>query len=249
MPDKVRAWAATHVGRVRRQNEDSCLVGAWRSRRGGGSWRGNVPNASLWAAVADGMGGHMRGEVASALVIDCIAELIGRVAGEDDIHQLLFEANTRLFQAMAAPGGSPAMGSTVVGFVAGARHGWIFNVGDSRAYVVAAGRLHRVSEDHTPGRSVTGVRSHALTQSLGGTLTPRPLTPHVVRLDLASIEAILLCSDGLTDMVEDEEIEALMLRVRDDPANALVEAALEAGGVDNVTVAVLRLLGDSRRTV
>lgn len=69
----------------------------------------------------------------------------------------------------------------------------------------------------------------------------RRLTPHVVRLDLASTEAVLLCSDGLTDMVDDEEIEALMERKRDDPANALIEAALDAGGVDNVTVAVVRL--------
>lgn len=246
MPDEVRAWAATHVGRVRRQNEDTCQVGEWRSWPGEGSWHGNVPKASLWAAVADGMGGHMRGEVASSLVIDCIAQHIGEVAGERDINQLLFEANTRLFQAMAAPGGSPAMGSTVVGFVASARHGWIFNVGDSRAYVMVAGRLHRVSQDHTPGRSVTGMRSHALTQSLGGTLTPRPLSPHVARLELASIEAILLCSDGLTDMVEDEEIEAVMLRMHDDPANALVNAALDAGGVDNVTVVVVRLLSQPR---
>lgn len=81
----------------------------------------------------------------------------------------------------------------------------------------------------------------ALTQSLGGTLTPRPLSPHVVRLELASTEAVLLCSDGLTDMVDDEEIEALMERAHDDPANALLEAALDAGGVDNVTVAVVRL--------
>jgi protein phosphatase len=133
------------------------------------------------------------------------------------------------------------MGSTVVGFVAGARHGWIFNFGDSRAYVPTAERLHRVSQDHTPGRSVTGARGHALTQSLGGTLTPRPLSPHVVHLDLASTEAVLPCSGGLTNMVDDEEIEAPMERGRDDPAKALIDAALDAGGVDNVTVAVVRL--------
>lgn len=239
--DDVRAWAATHAGLVRRQNEDSCQLGAWRSGPVDGSWRGAVPRASLWAAVADGMGGHRRGEVASALVIDCIADLVGNVAREDDVHQMLHHANMRLFQSMAMPGSSPAMGSTVVGFVAGPRHGWIFNVGDSRAYVVTAGRLHRVSQDHTPNRGAAGARSHALTQALGGTVSPRRLSPHVVRLDLASVEAVLLCSDGLTDMVEDEEILAIMERERDDPANALINAALDAGGVDNVTVAVVRL--------
>lgn len=189
------------------------------------------------------MGGHRRGDAASALVIDCIAELIGTVSGEDDIYKLLSQANMRLFRAMSAPDGSPAMGSTIVGFVADARHGWIFNVGDSRAYILTAGRLHCVSQDHTPDRNTTGARNHALTQSLGGTLTPRPLSPHVVRLNLASVEAVLLCSDGLTDMVDDEEIEAIMERRRDDPANALIKAALDSGGADNVTVAVVRLSG------
>ena len=241
MPAKARAWATTHQGLVRGHNEDSCQVATWRSDPTGTSWRGSIADQPLWAAVADGMGGHRRGEVASSLVIDCVAETIHHVRDETGIRGLIAHANRAVFRAMAAPGGSPAMGSTLVGMVATERQGWIFNVGDSRAYVGVSGQLRQVSVDHTPRPSLGGIRSHALTQSLGGTLTPLPLVAHVVSFDPRSIETVLLCSDGLTDMVDDDEIEALLRRRPEDPAQALLEAALDAGGADNVTVVVVEL--------
>jgi protein phosphatase len=189
------------------------------------------------------MGGHRRGEVASAIVVDCVAEFIGAVQDEDDIIRLLAEANMRVFHAMAAPNGSPAMGSTVVGMVVSSRKGWIFNVGDSRAYLMSGSELRRVSRDHTPDRPTSGARSHALTQSLGGTLSPVPLAPHITTFDPELVDTVLLCSDGLTDMVEDDEIEALLQRSPEDPTRTLLDAALDAGGLDNVTIVVVRLKG------
>lgn len=238
MVGDVWAWAATHVGSVRHHNEDACQVGSWRSGRTGDSWSGPVTRAPLWAAVADGMGGHSHGATASSIVIDCIAELVTTQMGQAEIIEMVAEANVRVFEAMSRPGGRPAMGSTVVGFVATGHDGWIFNVGDSRAYLLANGRLHLASQDHTPQRSA-GVRSHALTQSLGGTLTPRPLLPHVVPFNTSEVDAILLCSDGLTDMLGDEEILALLNQTTHERALELVDAALEAGGLDNVTAIVL----------
>ena len=240
MAGDAQAWAATHAGLVRHHNEDSCQVGSWRSGRDGDSWSGRLSNAPLWAAIADGMGGHRQGAAASSLVIDCIADRVTDRMVEGDILGMLAEANARVFQAMTGPGGRPAMGSTVVGLVSTGRHGWIFNVGDSRAYVLVGGRLLLATRDHTPSRG-SGARSHALTQSLGGTLTPRPLQPHLMRLDLMTADAVLLCSDGLTDMVDDEELHALLRRRMDDPAHALVQAALDGGGCDNVTAVLLRL--------
>jgi serine/threonine protein phosphatase PrpC len=236
-----RAWATTHAGLVRDHNEDSCQVASWRSSPADGHWRGSLATERLWAAVADGMGGHRRGEVASSLVIDCIAEMIDKVSDDTDIHQLIAQANMRLFHAMALPGGSPAMGSTVVGMVATRRRGWIFNVGDSRAYLLTDKTLHQVSVDHTPKHPGGGRRSHALTQSLGGTLTPMPIKAHVAAFDPRTVEAVLLCSDGLTDMIEDEEIEALLRRGPANPAQDLLDAALDAGGVDNVTIVVVQM--------
>lgn len=243
MRDKARAWATTHVGLVRRHNEDDWQVAEWRSTPGAGSWHGSLSTSPVWAVVADGMGGHRRGEVASAIVVDCVAEFIGAVQDEGDIIRLLAEANMRVFQAMAAPNGSPAMGSTVVGMVVSGRKGWIFNVGDSRAYLVSGSELRRVSRDHTPDRPTSGARSHALTQSLGGTLSPVPLAPHITTFDPEVVDTVLLCSDGLTDMVEDDEIEALLQRSPDDPTRTLLDAALDAGGLDNVTIVVVRLKG------
>ncbi|OWK32328.1 PP2C family protein-serine/threonine phosphatase [Sphingomonas mucosissima] len=238
---KHRAWATTHAGLVRDRNEDSCQVASWRSSPAEANWRGSLATERLWAAVADGMGGHRRGELASSLVIDCIAEMIDEVSDDTDIHQLIAQANMRLFHAMAAPGGSPAMGSTVVGVVATGQRGWIFNVGDSRAYLLTGDEMQQVSVDHTPKLAAGDRRSHALTQSLGGTLTPIPLKAHVVSFDPRAVEAVLLCSDGLTDMVDDDEIEALVRRSPDDPAQALLGAALDAGGADNVTIVVVHM--------
>nr|WP_269429428.1 protein phosphatase 2C domain-containing protein [Sphingomonas sp. 35-24ZXX] len=228
---------------MRAQNEDSCQVGDWCAKAGVARWKGPVRREGLWAAVADGMGGHRQGALASAIVIDSLSKLVPPGATDVDVDRLISEANGRMFLAMRSPEGSPAMGSTVVGVLVTGRTGIVFNVGDSRGYLLASGQLQLVTRDHTPPRGSTGGRSHALTQSLGGTLTPRPIVPHIFRFDLGSTDAILLCSDGLTDMVEDEEIEALLSRHPDDPADALVQAALDAGGADNITVVVVRITG------
>lgn len=242
MPDKARAWAATHTGLVRSHNEDNCQVADWRSPPQHGTWHGSLAEGQLWAAVADGMGGHRRGEVASSIVVDCIAEIIETVASENDILRMLAQANMRVFQAMSGPEGRPAMGSTVAGMLVNGRAGWIFNIGDSRAYLLSSDTLQRASRDHTPHHAIAGARSHALTQSLGGTTVPVPLAPHVAKFDPDAVETVLICSDGLTDMVEDDEIEALLRRSPDDPAQALLEAALDAGGLDNITIIVVRLM-------
>jgi protein phosphatase len=133
------------------------------------------------------------------------------------------------------------MGTTVVGIVYFDREALVFNVGDSRAYELRRGQILQLSRDDTlnVSRGRTNVRSHALTQSLGGTTTPQALRAHVRRIPFEDHVGVLLCSDGLSDMVQETAMNLVLAENPTDPAGQLVSAALEAGGKDNVTVVVI----------
>jgi PPM family protein phosphatase len=235
------AWANTHVGRVRAVNEDVCLVGDWRSGKAIENWRGLLSTSRAWAVIADGMGGHEAGNVASRVVVDAIAELIKDASSESSISTMLETANRRLFEAMYAIGGRPGMGTTVVGAVLSDREALVFNVGDSRAYVFRRGELTQLSRDDTLNvrHGTLRNRSHALTQSLGGSTEPQSLRPHLRRIPLEDHDTLLLCSDGITDMIEEDEMAGILIRHPENPAEQLVAAALDAGGEDNITVVVI----------
>jgi protein phosphatase len=187
------------------------------------------------------MGGHAGGNVASRIVIDAIAELIKYVDRESGISVMLETANRRLFEAMYTIGGRPGMGTTVVGAVLSDRDAIVFNVGDSRAYMFRRRELIQLSRDDTlsTGHGALRNRSRALTQSLGGSTRPQDLQPHFRRTPLDDLDTLLLCSDGLTDMIDEDEIAGILARHREDPADQLVAAALDAGGQDNITVVVV----------
>jgi len=235
------AWAATHVGKIRPLNEDRCLVGDWRSEKAVEDWRGSLPAGRGWAVIADGMGGHEAGNVASRIVVDTIADLIRDADSETLISRMLEAANRRLFEAMYAVGGKPGMGTTVVGVVFSDRVALVFNVGDSRAYTIRKDSLIQLSRDDTLDvrRGTSRARSHALTQSLGGSTKPQSLQPHLQRVLLEDDDALLLCSDGLTDMIEEDEIAGILIRHPENPAKQLIAAALDAGGEDNITVIII----------
>jgi PPM family protein phosphatase len=234
-------WAATNTGFIRKVNEDRFCIGDWASHGKNESLEGTIECARGWAVIADGMGGHDAGELASELAIETIHGLIAQVSSEHAIAHMLERANERIFEEMFGDRGRPAMGSTAVGVCF--RHGdaFAFNIGDSRLYLVREGLLVQQSIDDTLNRPIRarGSRSHALTQSLGGSLSRLPLNPHVKCLTVADREQLLLCSDGLTDMLSDDEVAGVLLRLPPHPAEALVSAALDAGGEDNVTVIVI----------
>jgi serine/threonine protein phosphatase PrpC len=239
-----QVWASTHVGRVRAVNEDRCLVGDWQSGGQIDNWQGVMSTNHGWAVVADGMGGHAAGEVASRVVLNTIASRIGTANGEADVVNLLEAANLSLFEAMYGHDGRPAMGATVVGALLLDAVALIFNVGDSRAYRADSTGLVQLSRDDSlGGKTARGRRSHAVTQSLGGTIRRTPLRPHVEQAGLALNAMLLLCSDGLTDMLDDVEIAGVLARNMANPAERLVAAALDAGGRDNVTVVVVGPIG------
>lgn len=232
-------WAATDIGRVRKANEDSyglpLRISSGQTRE---AWQGELPTSTGWAVIADGMGGHEAGELASLAVVATFHRLAERAHTEVGIMSILEEANAQIYARIAAGTGRPGMGSTIVGLAFTDQRCFAFNVGDSRLYLRREGQLQQLSTDDTL-RSGAGSRSHALTQSLGGTRVPTPIFPHVRGWKVWPDDEMLLCSDGLSDMLSGDQIRLLLESVSPNPALALVNAAVAAGGRDNVTAIVI----------
>jgi serine/threonine protein phosphatase PrpC len=245
---------ATDVGHVRTVNEDSYLA---------------EPPVFV---VADGMGGHDGGDIASRLVIEEFARLADRGYdardGFDAVLTTLRAAQQRLEEYAdthrGRDGGRWNGGTTAVVAVLVEHEDqpqWLLaNLGDSRIYRYAADGLHRVSTDHsvvqqlvdrgriTEEQALVHPERHIVTRALGG---PDPLAPDFFLVPLAEAERVLLCSDGVTDLVRDHTI-AGVLADHPDPraaADAVVGAALAAGGVDNATAVVVDVVGWSDQTL
>lgn len=241
-PPDLRVGTATDVGLVREHNEDALLA----------RWPVYV--------VADGMGGHAAGEVASALAIDVITQRLGAVGltlpTVEDVGAAAEQANRRIVDQGRARSDQAGMGTTLTGVVAVARadgsRAWaVVNVGDSRTYRYAEGALEQVSVDHSEVQELIDLgvlapadaRHHPLRNLLNRSLGVHDdVEPDLFLLTPHPGERFVVCSDGLSDLVEDEQIAGVLRGSPQDPqlaAEALVRAALDAGGVDNVTVVVL----------
>ena len=222
----VRIHALSHLGEVRTRNEDAIAIPLADDLIF--SWSGEMPLDNCWALLADGMGGHVAGEVASELALAVLRPLMPTIRAEVDITRAIADADTALYLAMQMRPELQGMGTTLAGVVFVGDEALLFNLGDSRIYIFVDGTLTQLSVDD----AIKG----QLTQCLGGNQEQVPLSPHVVRHPFGPGALLLLCSDGLTDMISDAAI-AQILSAR--PANAatrLVLAALQAGGFDNVSV-------------
>lgn len=228
----VYCWAATHVGLVREQNEDALALSAPFELTETGTWEGQLPGERVWAVVADGMGGHAAGEVASLLAVEVLGPFLMQHANASDLVDALAAADWAIREAMNQQPAFKGMGTTVCGVVAVGRSMSAFNIGDSRIYFLENGELRRLSEDHV-------IHGHILTQCLGGSSEGRTLAPCIFTQPLPADARLLLSSDGLTDLVPDEQIREI-LGSSDRPAEELVQAALHGGGHDNVTAVVLQ---------
>lgn len=233
MTSALEAGTASHVGRVRERNEDAF----------------HADEAAGLFLVADGMGGHAAGEVASSLaartVVDRMSEAAGRppTAGlRDRLGAAILTAGRRIWEDGRRNPDRRGMGTTLTTLLVRDRAALVGHVGDSRAYRYRGGELEQLTKDHSlhPGSSV-------LTRALGTEERTRPdLAEHSVRRG----DLFLLASDGLTDEVPDAEIAGILGRVASGEegggarraADELVEAALSRGGRDNVTVVVVRVL-------
>ena len=222
-PPRFRSAAASDVGRVREINQDSFIerteVGIW--------------------AVADGLGGHSQGEVASRMVCDALADVVPNSSFEDAVsaaRDSVCEVNDQLVRAATRPVNAVNSGSTVVALLARGTRCAVLWAGDSRAYRWRDGRLEQLTRDHSLAES-EGVVSTAITRAVGGEET---LLLDIYRDRVHAGDRFLLCSDGLTRMVPDGQIRAWM--EHDDIRGAvdgLIKATLDAGAPDNVTAVIV----------
>jgi serine/threonine protein phosphatase PrpC len=254
MTFSLRAAGLTDVGRKRRHNEDSFVIDM-----GEGLF-----------VVADGMGGHAAGEVAAKIAVDTIEEFITDTSQKMEStwpyrynHQWKFnsnrlavaveKANERVMSAVAGQPALKGMGTTVVAGVLNGSGLSVAHVGDSRAYRLRGGELRRLTDDHSwvHEQIVTGIlteeeaKSHPLknvvTRALGGGPS---VVPEMQEYELQPGDRYLLCSDGLTTMLSDEEVVDVLRSARDPEAvcRQLVDMANEKGGLDNITVIVIDVL-------
>ncbi|WP_083759868.1 Stp1/IreP family PP2C-type Ser/Thr phosphatase [Rubrobacter xylanophilus] len=233
----LEPFGITDAGRVRQNNEDALLVGEGKDE-------------TLFA-VADGIGGFEAGEVASSIAI----EVLRRMEPGDSFEEALEEANRRIRAAARGDERFAGMGTTVVAVRFGQRDGRpvaeVAHVGDSRAYLMRGSSLRPVTEDHSLVAEL--VRSGDLSRAEAAEHPQRNLitralgAEETVNVDTAVLpveagDRVVLCSDGLSDMVPEKRISEILDRHREDPetpARRLLQAALEAGGTDNVTVVVV----------
>src|SRR5271166_5787943 len=231
-----RSAARSHVGMVRRLNEDAVL---------------DRPEIGLWA-VADGAGGHQRGDVASGRIVAALGELTPARNAPDfveDARACLGQVNRELRAIAATIGPKALVGSTVVALLIAEGGGYCLWAGDSRCYLMRAGKLRQLTRDQSyvqrlvdrgeiaPEAAATHPLAHVVTNLLGASdelvLEERqdPLEPG---------DVLLLCSDGLNRAVSDGEIAAIL---RDRPvasaADRLIERALSEGARDNVSIVVV----------
>jgi PPM family protein phosphatase len=250
----IRSFARTDVGRKRKHNEDSFL---------------NDDVHGLYV-VADGMGGHAAGEVASAQAVKSIRESLGEgkqvlegfarsptVESREAVAQLMEKAILKAcsdIHAIATSDlGKRGMGTTVVAMLVAGKKAVVGHVGDSRIYLYRQGRAHQLTEDHTiiqeqlkrglitREQVATADNKNVITRAVG--IQPQVAVDTLVT-DVLPGDLFVLCSDGLHGYLSDDELPQLFAQERDKLPDLLVDLALQRGGKDNVTVVCLSIEAD-----
>jgi serine/threonine protein phosphatase PrpC len=249
---QIRSCGLSDVGRQRQHNEDTFLIDQ---------------NEKLFL-VADGMGGHAAGEIASRIAADSIAEFILHTSEEDGTWPHAYDdhlrrstnrlmtavkvANTRVLEAMRKDARLRGMGTTVVASLIDGETVSFAHVGDSRAYLIRGGSISRITNDHswvfeqvqagmlTEAEAEKHPLRNVITRALGGSVT---VVPDASEIAVHEGDGILLCSDGLTGMVPEEEILRIVTSAPDveEGCRKLIETANERGGYDNVTAILIKL--------
>jgi protein phosphatase len=238
---RLTVGQGTDRGLRRQLNEDSLLV------------------APPLFAVADGMGGHEAGEVASRICVETLqADLAGRTANgvqaaqaldADELRRLIADADQRIRAAANSKAGTTVSGVALVE-ADGKPHWLVFNVGDSRTYRLSHGRLEQITRDHsevqelqdlgriTAQQALVHPRRNVVTRALG---TGEDAEPDFWLLPVEPGDRMLICSDGLTSEVSDDHLHTILsaLAHPQDAVDSLIQAALRSGGRDNITLVLI----------
>ena len=233
--------AGTDPGRKRRINEDSFVI-----------------TPPLFA-VADGMGGAQAGEVASALAAGALEESGANGGGETHVAELIQEANRRVHERATTDAATAGMGTTITAALVEPDGRVVFgHVGDSRAYLLRDDKLEQLTNDHTlvaelvrrgelsPGEAQVHPQRSVITRALG---TDPDVDVDTFAVDARPGDVYLICSDGLSSMVDSRDIEEILRKYRSDlegASKALIQAANRSGGEDNITAVLFAVeAGDS----
>jgi serine/threonine protein phosphatase PrpC len=255
--------ASTHPGRKGKNNEDRYAVSAYKLGR-------TDPRLSVFAIVADGVGGHRAGEVAAQLAVETISRIVADSNGKQPLHTLqeaISQADQQIYLQAESNLDQLGMSTTsACAWVVGDRL-YIASVGDSRIYLRRGYNLNQLTTDHTwvqeaidsgtltPEQAQNHPNAHVIRRHLG---SKQPVLPDMrLRLDpneddaeaqanqgmrLQPGDQVLICSDGLTDLVSDDEILGILgSRNRDEALKALVDLANSRGGRDNITIVLLQM--------
>ena len=233
----MKAYGATHVGRVRAVNQDAYYL----------------PEAGeSFAVVADGMGGHKAGEVASAMAVSEFTRWLrcAPVPTEETVNYAVHEANRIIHRTAQREADKSNMGTTLVSVWVDDEQVIECNVGDSRAYLLRGGALTQISRDHslvgelveegkiTKQEAMHHPHKNYITRAIG---TSSMVQPEIRTLDRKSGDVWLLCSDGMSNYIEDGELERILREQadREKCVRQLIDLALERGGADNITVVLV----------
>lgn len=229
----MRVCQRTDKGKVRANNQDSLLV------------------AEKLYGVADGMGGHKGGETASRVAAEAVVSVLeSKLPAEETLREAVDTANRRVYDMAAEDPNLQGMGTTLTFLWEGEGQVLIGHVGDSRAYRFRDGQLTQMTLDHSMVAEL--VRSNVITPEMAKTHPYRNIITRAVGIDpevetdviiadLKPGDRWLMCSDGLYNMVEDEEISRILSEMEDEEAaDRLMELALENGGTDNITLVLCR---------
>jgi len=240
----MQTFYLTDTGKVREHNEDNVIIL-------------HNDNDEYLLAVADGMGGHRAGEVASAIVINhlteefCALDTLGdKDAAIDFLRDIVTSMNDKIFDYTKENPDSKGMGTTFVCAIKTKDYLLYGNIGDSSGYVIKNKKMHKVTKDHTLVNMLVATgklteeearfhpRKNVLMRALGAN--------NPIDIDIFDVENnatdVLLCSDGLTNMLTDEQIEKVLAeeKTAEDAVNKLIRKANARGGKDNISIAYLK---------
>lgn len=241
----MKAYALTNVGVQRNTNQDFVYVSEEKI--------GNLPNILI---VADGMGGHKAGEVASELAVNAVLESIRSNKKKDKItiiEQAISEANEKVLQVAASDEKCKGMGTTIVVATVVENILYVANVGDSRLYLIGDD-IKQITRDHSLVQEMVSIgeldkesakthsRKNVITRAVG---VEKKLMADFFEVEVQEKTKILLCSDGLSNMVDDDELEAIIKDCGQDTlectVHKLIDTANSNGGLDNIAVVLAEI--------